>query len=113
MPKWNRKAPFINGRLLNYVDPYVRSVAERRGEIIEWRDADNPFDGDLDLKFVGFGRGRSAAYGIFEDEYGRSYTMFLKDLEVIMIDGRFKTDLTGEFVVKKRGTNFGIALKEK
>ncbi len=71
-----------------------------------WRD--NPPFNDT-LTFTGYGRGRSSALLYFVGSDGRRWPVFLSDAEEMipyMVHGK----LLGNFVVKKRGANFGLAM---
>jgi hypothetical protein len=63
-----------------------------------------------DLQFLGFYRGCSSAGTTFESlNDHRKYTMFLKDLEeLILVDGIRSGIVHGKFTFVKRGQNYGI-----
>lgn len=61
------------------------------------------------LTFSHFMRGRSAAYAIFTSTSGVKYSMFLKDLEIVIPHLKNGT-LSGTFTFCKRGQNFGVKL---
>ena len=61
------------------------------------------------LTFDHFARGRSSAIGIFKDEAGKEWPMFLTDLaDAIPLLGNGAVE--GVFVFTKRGTNYAIKL---
>ena len=98
---WDRKAPFsADGSLLNYVSPSDRGA--------QWRDADTPVE--LTLTFQEFQRGRSAANAIWKDVQGRQYSMFLIDLQALILTGVPTKSVTGKWVFAKRGQDYGIKL---
>lgn len=82
-----------NGEMLRYDDDYY---TKERKENYEFSAI---------MKFIGFGRGRSAAYAIFKNEENdKEYYMFLKDLSDILLN----KEIIGNFTFVKRGCNFGI-----
>ncbi len=100
---WDRKAPFsTDGSLLSYAYPEQRDVA--------WRDADTPVL--LSLTFQKFERGRSAANAIWKDDKGRQYSMFLIDLQALILTGVPTKTVAGKWVFVKSGQNYGIKLLE-
>jgi hypothetical protein len=64
------------------------------------------------LKFLGFQRGRSAAYALFENCTNfKKYGMFLIDLEYIFHYCYFDEGFVwGFWTFQKRGSNFGVRL---
>lgn len=82
------------------------------GPQIQWRDND-PFTDTLVL--VSMERGRSAARFIWLNEACTiRYPMFPMDLlDVAILCGITNARVTGEWIVMKRGANFGIARYER
>lgn len=85
---------------------YVGVYPNHKADGPHWRE-NEPFDDKL--TYVGYRRGRSAAYFAFRRTNGNTVTMFLKDFEAVVplmqcgqIDARFR------FV--KRGQNYGVQL---
>lgn len=77
-----------NGEMIRYDYDYL--IKERKEN----------YEFSADLKFIQFGRGKSAAYAIFENSLdGKKYYMFLKNKEII-----------GNFTFVKRGCNYGIKI---
>ncbi|MFA5696687.1 MAG: hypothetical protein WC917_04600 [Bacilli bacterium] len=64
------------------------------------------------LVFLGFQRGRSAAYALFKDySNSKKYGMFLTDLESLLQNCNSNKGLIwGIWTFQKRGSNFGIRL---
>lgn len=82
-----------NGEMIRYDYDYL--IKERKEN----------YEFSADLRFVQFGRGKSAAYAIFENSLdGKKYYMFLKDLE----DFLKNKEIIGNFTFVKRGCNYGI-----
>jgi hypothetical protein len=82
---------------------------QRRVEYYVWED-NATFHTSLD--FVRFERGRSAAHAIYAkaDDPTWEVTMFLSDLEDVVIRGLAPLRLTGTFEYVKRGQNYGVKL---
>jgi hypothetical protein len=117
MGNWNRQAPWgsKSGDLIGYVNYTASGDAAEVGhgenrEKIEWRPADIPFEATIE--FTGFERGRSAARAAFRiKETGGKAFMFLKDIEDALMAGReIQKTLSGQWVVVKRGSDFGIRI---
>ena len=106
MPKW--LVPFdSSGNQLHYPEDeyeYKNSVSKRTPcTMLE------NFEFDDTLTYVGFQRGRSAAYFIWERANSKKVTMFLKDLDESIkhiVNGK----LSGTFTFCKRGANFGVKI---
>lgn len=97
---WDGKVPMRNGSLLNYVTWYDK-------EGVEWVDGRQPFRATM--RFTGFYRGRSAAGGTLEDSNGNTYTIFLADLEPLLVHNGVPKEEC-EWVCVKRGQNYGVKL---
>lgn len=95
------EAPFDEqGNMLPYHQPHYRTgyAAPTMGAL----------PGDITtLKVVGMYSGRSAKGVLVEDDKGRRYQMFVKDLIDILMAGAGVT-LAGPFEISKRGANYGI-----
>lgn len=105
---WDKKVPFANGNMLRYYDSFEERMAQRNGHTVEWVDANVLLNRKLTYK--GFGRGRSAAYFEFEDESRKKFYMFMRDLNDLLIHGKFEgSSVEGTWRLVKRGANFGIA----
>lgn len=92
--------PVMGYRLVNGVNKMF--------DISNYRD-NTPFHDTL--TFVGFERGRSAAYFNFTREDGKSVCVFMKEMsEMIprMIEGK----ITARFAFVKRGKNYGCILQD-
>lgn len=77
---------------------------------IEWRE-NVPFTATLTV--VGTFRGRSAARFVWQDAEGRTFPMFLTDvLETLRRGVDVGGTVTGEWLVAKRGANYGIRLAD-
>ncbi len=99
MPKGDYKIPFDkDGNQQHYADSWMTDL--------EWRD-NAPFVATL--TYVGYSRGRSAAYFDFKDHNGKIVIVFLKDFEA-MIPHLVKGSVTGSFKFIKRGQNYGCQL---
>ncbi|GAA4209550.1 hypothetical protein GCM10022252_76230 [Streptosporangium oxazolinicum] len=99
------KAPYdARGNLQHYPGP---SYSAQLGSVpTDWRP-NTPFTATL--TFRGSQRGRSAAYFLWEDANGRTYPMFLADLgDLILSTTLDKGVITGEWIVGKRGKNYGL-----
>lgn len=79
-------------------------------EKIVWR-ANVPFAATL--KYIGYGRGRSSAYFIFEDRHGHQYNMFMTDADDMILRGIDLLHAQGTFSFIKRGNNYGIRFIRK
>lgn len=91
-----------NGNQMHYAEVLWPDVANRRDGI---SFKPNAVFTDV-LTFVGFERGRSAAYAKFTRSNQREVVVFLRDLEdmlPLMRDGK----VGGEFAFCKRGQNYG------
>lgn len=107
-------APFTPcGDLLHYA--YAARDAARAAEPgirngIDWRRVE-PFEARLTID--GMRTGRSAKYLEWLDPDGHRYPMFLKDLiEAIRGAVIQHGTVCGEWIVRKRGENFGIRLAD-
>lgn len=95
--KWDKDNPMVpfseNGNLAHY--------PSYRDEFVPG----TPFTAHM--RFIGFQRGRSAAYALFEREDGRRYPMFLTDLQKLLLSGKA---VSGEYLwsYTKRGQTYGI-----
>lgn len=80
-----------------YEDPYFR--------------APEPFEATLTIQ-PGVMAGRSAKYLMLAADDGRTFPMFVADLLDMALRAGVPTGgrITGRWVVRKRGQNFGIAL---
>lgn len=97
------EAPFDeDGNLLTYPRAWF-------GEAVVWKPIE-PFDASL--KLIGAERGRSAAHFIWEDNEGREYPMFLTDMIALLQQNvvEYGWCCNATWTIKKRGSNFGIAL---
>jgi hypothetical protein len=100
MAKGNYEIPFDKkGNQLHYIDMWeVRHNGASMYPNFEFDDT---------LEFIGFQRGRSAAYATFKrSTIGTEVTMFLRDLEdamPFMAAGAIR----GRFTFCKRGMNYG------
>jgi hypothetical protein len=92
-----------DGNLTHYPQP------AHWGGKLEWRE-NLPFTATLTFKE--FRRGRSAAYAMWQDTKGRSYPMFLTDLESLLTSDRpiTQASASGEWIVRKRGKNYGVGI---
>lgn len=100
-------APYDKDGLMSYASFGPGEMGPR----VEWRE-NNPFADTLVL--VGMERGRSAARFIWQNEAGNvRYPMFPMDLlDIAILHGITNARVTGEWIVMKRGANFGIARYE-
>lgn len=90
--------PFCNGDLLHYPEVYGSRV-------IEWRP--NYVFEDT-LEYVGYARGRSAAYLKFRSKRNeKTYSMFMTDFDNCAHSLIFG-ELEGKFTFIKRGQNYGL-----
>lgn len=82
---------------------------QRRVESYVWEE-NKPFYATLEFKR--FERGRSAAHAIYAkaDDPSWEVTMFLSDLEDVIVRGFAPLRLSGRFAFVKRGQNYGIKL---
>jgi len=107
------KAPYnpFTASLMHYPErAWDGVIGSGRTSEPTWVDVD-PFMADL--TFTGFQRGRSAAYAIWQKQYDVStYPMFLTDLEALILSGKMSLTVSGLWLVKKRGQNYGIRLTE-
>lgn len=112
MTKKTWQAPYdLDGNLMHYPE------TQRRGqwpdlEFIQpdWRD---PAPFTAHLTYQGYKRGRSAAYFEWADEQGRTFPMFLKDLDAILRSTEVGPGgVTGTWAECKRGQNYGIQLMQ-
>lgn len=95
------RAPYRQGSLQEYAG---------WGEV-EWRDND-PFKTTLVL--VGTERGRSAMRFIWRDQDDNRFPMFATDMAALAMSalGVDHGVATGQWIVMKRGANYGIARYE-
>jgi len=112
-------APYIDGHLQNYI--YDKYPAEfYQGYSIdnrikgEWRE-NKPFA--RTLQYQGWTRGRSSVNVIWQDDDGKTYPMFMKDFDAILAGGYINMPaiigpsvVYGDWIVVKRGANYGIQL---
>lgn len=100
------QAPYskTDGRLLDYTGHGAWAAQH-----VEWRPND-PFEATLVL--TGTERGRSSAVFVWRNVAGGTYRMFLTDmLEVAQTLGVEQGGrVTAMWKVRKRGTNYGLAL---
>lgn len=109
LPKY--KAPFYKGSLQHYVWPPDFAHLEYGNEGEEWRD-NVPFTATLEC--TGMESGYSAKYTWWKDEEGHRYPMFVADIVHLVQNA----DITGgkvwdtQWIVRKRGQNYGIRIYE-
>jgi hypothetical protein len=82
-------------------------MSKGHGEI--WEDND-PFW--TSLRFEGFSRGRSSAVFLWVSDEDRQYQMFMTDMDRLIKNVNIMTGKTDrlEWIISKRGTNYGISL---
>lgn len=106
------KAPYRDGNLQEYAG-YGFGDGESWGDSTsEWRP-NKPFMATLVL--TGTERGRSAMRFLWKDTVtGNTYPMFATDIAALITskDGASNGTATGEWIVMKRGQNYGIARYE-
>lgn len=74
----------------------------------DWRPVE-PFPAVMRL--VGSSRGRSSATFEWEDDKGQTWPMFMTDMVDLIRRGEISEGTaTGVWTVRKRGTNYGLAL---
>lgn len=90
----------------NYKIPFDAKGSQLHypGSSNDWRE-NSEFD--TKLIYVGYQRGRSAAYFIFKRPNGQQVTMFLKEFDSIA-SKMIKGVLSGSFRFIKRGENYGV-----
>jgi len=92
------------------------AMCNEQGELLSdngnilWR-ANKPFTATM--RYVGYGRGRSSAYFIFEDWHGIQHTMFLADADEMILRGIDLLHAQGKFSYIKRGCNYGLKFRSK
>ena len=91
---WDQKAPWYQGVPQMIVYPAVEYV---------WIDAHRPFY--RSLEFQGF-----SDHACYSDAKGNHYNMFMIDFAKATDRMGFGASLKGNFMIRKRGENFGIAL---
>lgn len=85
---------------------YVGEYPNHKAKGPDWRD-NVPFADTL--TFVGYSRGRSAAYFHFKRTDGTKVCMFLTDIDDA-IQHLVRGELRGTFQFTKRGQNYGVQL---
>lgn len=108
------RVPFDSkGNLMHYAhDEYYYEDEVWTGHDPDWRD-NEPFIAQMTL--VDMHRGRSAAYFTWEDEQGHIYPMFMSDLVDLLKKNAVaegKTLTSTQWIVKKKGMNYGIGLAD-
>jgi len=85
------------------------AVEKYSGKLVTWRD-NVPFEASLVV--TRHRRGRSAAYFVWEDDEGREYPMFMKDIFDIFEHAKIDRGgrVTSWWTVSKCGQNYGIKL---
>ena len=103
---WDKRAPYdSNGNLMHY----AASFGFGRNAFI-WRPVE---EFKASMEYLGYSRGRSAAYMKFVDRDSQSkYPMFLVEFDKIVRKLRFGK-INGVWTVRKRGQNFGIELVQE
>jgi hypothetical protein len=106
-----KDAPYdSNGNLLGYASPY--------GGDVHWEPNEPTI---RTLTYHGFTRGMSSAKIHWRDEEGHNFPMFLAELDDLLSNwqvaglqsvdhGTDALTITAQWVVRKRGQNYGIAL---
>lgn len=105
------RAPYWRGNLQEYAG-YGWGTDEDYGTPDkEWR-ANDPFAATLRL--YGTERGRSAMRFLWKDEDGHTFPMFATDMAHLVMskDGAAGGLAKGQWLVMKRGANYGIARYE-
>ena len=106
--------PFRNGHLLHFTwnQPGETSSGRYGDYATEWRE-NKPFKTKLTLDSMR--SGRSAKYVIWVDDEGHSYPMFITDLLTLLQERSVVNGVTydNEWIVRKRGKNYGLALVVK
>lgn len=110
MAKKTYQAPYDrNGNLMHYPETqWWYENDERHYAPPTWRD---PAPFTARLTYQGYKRGRSAAYFQWVDENGRTFPMFLTDIDDILRTRELGPDgITATWVECKRGQNYGLRL---
>lgn len=100
--------PYRNGELQQYAygNSFGHPEYGRSGE--EWRE-NIPFEATMTISDMY--SGRSAKGLIWTDENGKKYTMFVSDaIELLAKTVINKGSVTGTWIVRKRGQNYGIGI---
>lgn len=92
--------PFNKAGMLHYPDPYPE-------KLMRWLD-NHEFTGTLTLD--GMERGCSAAHFTLHDTSDQRYTMFMKDLLLMVqaCSNMNRGTITGRWTYVKRGMNYGV-----
>lgn len=100
----NYPAPFSKGSLQHWISS---NFGTANGTIHdEWRD-NVPFEATLTIEKMT--SGYSAKYTIWRDEQGNSYPMFVADIVELVKEAPIQNGtVTGKWIVRKRGQNYGI-----
>lgn len=101
------EVPYKDGSLMSYAGSYSTGV--------EWRK-NLPFYRTLFYKT--YERGVSAARFIWKDDEGHTYPMFMTDMDALLTEGEVRSAafsnirgpsrISGNWIVTKRGQNYGI-----
>jgi hypothetical protein len=104
------KAPYWRGNLEDYPG-YGFSRGEVTDPDHEWRN-NEPFQANLTL--TGISRGRSAIKFMWRDEEGHSFPMFAIDMAALVMtkEGAAGGKAGGQWIIMKRGSNYGVARYE-
>ncbi len=101
--KGDYKIPFRDGSLQHYPQDWPHS-----GVPLEWRDNGRV---SMALTYQGYRRGRSAAYIEWRDAAGKTFPMFLTDLDAVIRGHSIERGtVAAEWTFCKRGQNYGICL---
>ncbi|MCP4697106.1 MAG: hypothetical protein GY862_09690 [Gammaproteobacteria bacterium] len=81
-------------------------------EVSDWKTQWKKVEFTAELKIVSYSRGRSAANIVACDVDKAKYTIFLTDYIDMLHNGDIvDNQITGVWIVRKRGRNFGVKLK--
>lgn len=123
-----KKAPWVNGSLLSFIYAWVENEefhdpseshipwAHRKKYKVEMRE-NLPFAATL--RYLDYETGRSTVRAVMTDEKGRQYPMFIKDFDRLLREAPHTAKIrdgaiwfSGDWQVAKRGSNYGLYLKE-
>lgn len=104
-PQWNPNNPVVP------YDKYGNLLHYPAWDTDSWEEF-QPLE--TQMRLVGMRRGRSAAYFVVEDNDGCTYSMFMADLEKILMGPGIVNGITPvlRWTPSKRGANYGIKWME-
>lgn len=113
---WEQRTAISSKKKSSGEPLYIPLTLDRHNELCQITytalskdDLDLEYTFDDELTFSSIGKGRSAVHFYFHNIRGTCFSMFSKDFEILVKDGKINNaKVIGKFGFVKRGSNIGI-----